>query len=83
MESALEYCRRVRSESVNRYQRDVTLTADDCNILSHALQMYLIDLEGELEWDAVNDAVDPHAAEELRDVKRLREHFKELAQPTH
>ena len=83
MESALEYCRRNISESVNRYRRNVDLHADDCNVISHALQMYLEDVESEVELDGMFDEVSVHAAEELQQVRRLAQLFKTIAQPSH
>ena len=83
MESALEYCRRNISESVNRYRRNVDLHADDCNVISHALQMYLEDVESEVELDGMFNEVSVHAAEELQQVRRLAGLFKTIAQPSH
>lgn len=86
MESALNYCRKVRQENESRYSRTLEGTAGDMELLAHAMELLLIDLEDEVDWEStkgIDDALARTRREELHDARDLHTRLKQLAQPQH
>ena len=86
MESALDYCRKVRQENESRYSRTLEGTVDDMELLAHAVHLFLIDLEDEVEWESqqgIEDAPASNRREALHGARSLHARLKQLAQPTH
>ena len=86
MESALDYCRKLQADNKSRYSRTLEGTVNDMELLAHAMELLLIDLEDEVDWEStkgIDDALARTRREELHDARDLHTRLKQLAQPQH